>query len=62
MTVTATGPLFDGRLTAAVDRAIDQAGHAGQGDNAREFTGRGIRELEADARQAHGRMMRTGAV
>jgi hypothetical protein len=35
---------------------------AGQGDNAREFTGRGIKALEDDTRQAHGRRLRTGAI
>lgn len=34
----------------------------GAGDNAREFTGRGIRELERDARAAHGRSMRARAI
>jgi hypothetical protein len=35
---------------------------AGTGDNAREFTGRGIKALEDDARQAHGRKTRLGAI
>lgn len=35
---------------------------AGQGDNAKEFTGRGIKALEDDAKQAHGRVLRIGAV
>lgn len=43
----------------------DSAGYArisGAGENAREFTGRGIRSLENDAIQACGRRMRSGAV
>lgn len=42
-----------------------QAGYArvaGEGDNAREYTGRGIRALEADAIRRYGRKARTGAV
>lgn len=35
---------------------------SGQGENAKEFTGRGIKALEDDARQAHGRTMRMGAI
>lgn len=43
----------------------ESAGYArisGAGENAREFTGRGIRSLEDDALRACGRRMRSGAV
>lgn len=53
-------------LAYAVNQFLQEnAGYArvaGTGENAQEFTGRGIAQLEQDARRRHGRQMRTAAV
>lgn len=49
-------------LNTLLQRQSGYARVAGEGDNAREFTGRGIKALERDAYRTYGRMARTRAV
>lgn len=62
----APGLVRDLALAYALNQVLQEsAGYArvaGQGDNAREFTGRGVKDIEADCYQRHGRKARTRAV
>lgn len=60
------GPVQDLSLAYALNQVLQEtAGYArviGSGDNQRQFTGRGIADIEKQARRAYGRQMRIGAV